>query len=99
MLVISPIYLHHGWMELQQFRYVVAVAEEASFTRAAARCFVVQSALSHQIKRLEEELGVTLFSRTSRRVELTAAGAAFVAAARVSLNFAERAGVDAAAAA
>ncbi|MFJ4029369.1 LysR family transcriptional regulator [Paenarthrobacter sp. NPDC089989] len=84
-------------MELQQFRYVVAVAEEGNFTRAAARCFVVQSALSHQIKRLEEELGVTLFNRTSRRVELTAAGSAFVAAARTALIAAERAAVDAAA--
>lgn len=86
-------------MELQQFRYAVALAEEESFTRAAARCFVVQSALSHQIKRLEDELGVSLFSRTSRRVELTAAGTAFVSAARVSLQYAERAGIDAAAAA
>lgn len=86
-------------MELQQFRYAVAVAEEGSFTRAAAKCFVVQSALSHQIKRLEEELGVVLFNRTSRRVELTSSGEAFVAAARASLVAAERAAVDAAAAA
>ncbi|WP_298044926.1 LysR family transcriptional regulator [uncultured Citricoccus sp.] len=86
-------------MELQQLRYVVAVAEEANFTRAAAKCFVVQSALSHQIKRLEEELGVALFNRTSRRVELTAAGAAFVEEARSSLEHAERAAVEAAAAA
>src|SRR5690348_4001071 len=91
--------MDHRWMELQQFRYVAAVAEEGNFTRAAARCFVVQSALSHQIKRLEEELGVTLFNRTSRRVELTAAGTAFLAAARTALNAAERAAVDAAAAA
>lgn len=79
-------------------RYVVAIAEERSFTRAAARCFVVQSSLSHQIKALERELGVTLFARTSRRVELTAAGEAFVAAARVSLDAAERAAADAASA-
>ncbi|MGM0928860.1 MAG: LysR family transcriptional regulator [Actinomycetota bacterium] len=85
-------------MELHQLRYVVAVAEEANFTRAAAKCFVVQSALSHQIKRLEEELGVALFNRTSRRVELTAAGAAFVEEARASLEHAERAAVEAAAA-
>lgn len=85
-------------MELQQMRYVIAVAEEASFTRAAARCFVVQSALSHQIKALEHELGVTLFARTSRRVELTAAGEAFLPGARASLDAAERATVDAAAA-
>lgn len=79
-------------------RYVVAVAEESSFTRAAARCFVVQSALSHQVKALERELGVALFARTSRRVELTAAGAAFLPAARASLEAAERAAADAAAA-
>lgn len=85
-------------MELQQLRYVVAVAEEANFTRAAARCFVVQSALSHQVKALEKELGVALFARTSRRVELTAAGAAFLPAARASLEAAGRAAADAAAA-
>ncbi len=79
-------------------RYVVAVAEERSFTRAAERCFVVQSALSHQIKALERELGVTLFARTNRRVEITSAGAAFLAAARASLDAAERAAADAAAA-
>lgn len=80
-------------------RYVVAVAEETSFTRAAARCFVVQSALSHQIKALEVELGLRLFARTSRRVELTAAGEAFLPAARASLEAARRAAADAAAAA
>ncbi|HMS36947.1 MAG TPA: LysR family transcriptional regulator, partial [Arachnia sp.] len=85
-------------MELQQMRYVVAVAEERSFTRAAGRCFVVQSALSHQIKALERELGVTLFARTNRRVELTAAGEAFLASARTSLDAAGRAATDAAAA-
>jgi DNA-binding transcriptional LysR family regulator len=85
-------------MELRQLRYVVAVAEEANFTRAAARCFVVQSALSHQVKALEKELGVPLFARTSRRVELTAAGEAFLPAARASLEAAERAAADAAAA-
>lgn len=79
-------------------RYVVAVAEESSFTRAAARCFVVQSALSHQVKALETELGVRLFARTSRRVELTAAGRAFLPAARAALQAAERAAADAAAA-
>lgn len=79
-------------------RYAVAVANERSFTRAAARCHVVQSALSHQIKALERELGVVLFARNSRRVEVTSAGEAFVAAARASLDAAERAVADAAAA-
>lgn len=78
-------------------RYVVAVAETANFTRAAERCHVVQSALSHQIKRLEHELGAELFARTSRRVRLTPAGEAFLPAARQSLEAAERAAAEAAA--
>lgn len=82
-------------MELQQLRYVVAVAEERSFTRAAERCFVVQSALSHQIKALERELGVALFARSSRRVELTPSGEAFLPAARASLEASERAVAEA----
>ncbi|WP_110206638.1 LysR family transcriptional regulator [Nocardioides daejeonensis] len=86
-------------MELRQLRYVLAVAETRSFTRAAERCFVVQSALSHQVQALERELGVRLFARTSRRVELTAAGAAFLPAARASVEAAARAAADAHAAA
>ncbi|EHK87635.1 LysR substrate-binding domain-containing protein [Saccharomonospora azurea] len=85
-------------MELQQLRYVLAVAETKSFTRAAERCLVVQSALSHQIARLERELGARLFDRTSRRVQLTAAGEAFLPAARQCLEAAERAVADVAAA-
>jgi DNA-binding transcriptional LysR family regulator len=85
-------------MELQQMRYVVAVAETNSFTRAAERCLVVQSALSHQIARLERELGARLFERTSRRVRLTPAGAAFLPAARQCLHAAERAAAEVAAA-
>ncbi|MER6049588.1 LysR family transcriptional regulator [Streptomyces sp. NPDC001793] len=84
-------------MDLQQMRYVVAVAETASFTRAAQRCHVVQSALSHQVARLEKELGARLFERTSRRVQLTAAGEAFLPAARQSLEAAERARAEVAA--
>ncbi len=79
-------------------RYVVAVAETNSFTRAAERCLVVQSALSHQIARLERELGARLFERTSRRVRLTPAGAAFLPAARQCLDAAERAAAEVAAA-
>ncbi|WP_342801418.1 LysR family transcriptional regulator [Nocardia sp. No.11] len=85
-------------MELQQMRYVLAVAETDSFTRAAERCLVVQSALSHQIARLERELGAKLFERTSRRVRLTQAGAAFLPAARQCLDAAERAAAEVAAA-
>ena len=82
---------YHDWMELQQLRYVVAIAEKRNFTRAAERCFVVQSALSHQIKALEKELGTALFVRSSRRVELTPAGEAFLTEARISLAAADRA--------
>ncbi|WP_345576431.1 LysR family transcriptional regulator [Streptomyces prasinosporus] len=85
-------------MDLQQMRYVVAVAETRNFTRAAERCFVVQSSLSHRIAALERELGARLFARSSRRVELTSAGTAFVAAARECLAAADRAVADAAAA-
>ncbi|MCG0285519.1 LysR family transcriptional regulator [Streptomyces sp. PSAA01] len=85
-------------MELQQMRYVVAVAETNSFTRAAERCLVVQSALSHQVARLERELGARLFERTSRRVRLTPAGEAFLPAARQCLDAAERAAAEVAAA-
>jgi DNA-binding transcriptional LysR family regulator len=86
-------------MELQQMRYVVAVAETSNFTRAAEQCLVVQSALSHQIARLERELGAKLFDRTSRRVRLTPAGEAFLPAARQALDAAERARAEVAAAA
>ncbi|MBX6169579.1 MAG: LysR family transcriptional regulator, partial [Thermobispora bispora] len=86
-------------MELQQLRYVVAVAETRNFTRAAERCRVVQSALSHQIAALERELGARLFERTSRRVRLTPAGEAFLTAARECLEAADRARAEVAAAA
>jgi DNA-binding transcriptional LysR family regulator len=61
-------------MDLRQLEYFLGVAEERNFTRAAARCHVVQSALSYQIARLEREHGVTLFHRTSRSVQLAPAG-------------------------
>ncbi|NYI69933.1 DNA-binding transcriptional LysR family regulator [Naumannella cuiyingiana] len=86
-------------MELRQLRYVLAVAETGNFTRAAERCYVVQSALSHQIAALERELGFALFARTSRRVAITPAGTAFLDGARQCLAAAERAVADAAAAA
>ncbi|GAA2811999.1 LysR family transcriptional regulator [Saccharopolyspora taberi] len=85
-------------MDLQQMRYVVAVAETRNFTRAAERCAVVQSSLSHRIAGLEREIGVKLFARSSRRVELTSAGEAFLVGARECLAAADRAVADAAAA-
>ena len=60
-------------------RYFVAVAERSSFTRAAEDLFIAQQALSQQVKRLEERLGVELLNRDSRNVRLTAAGAAYLA--------------------
>src|SRR5450830_22976 len=77
-------------MNLKQIEYALAVADEGSFTRAAERCHVVQSALSHQIARLEEYLGVSLFERSSRKVRLTAAGEAFVRSARPALEATRR---------
>ena len=76
-------------MDLRQLEYVVAVAEERSFTRAAARCHVVQSALSAQVARLERELGVTLFHRTSRSVRVAPAGELLLPHARELLRGAE----------
>ena len=72
-------------MDARQLEYFVAVAEELSFTRAAARCHVVQSALSYQIARLEREQGVTLLERTSRSVRLAPAGAVLLPRARAVL--------------
>lgn len=64
-------------MELRQFEYFVAVAGEMSFTRAAERAHVVQSALSTSIAKLERELGVSLFDRSRQQIRLTAAGERF----------------------
>ena len=69
-------------MELRQLRYVEAVARHRHFTRAAEELHVAQSALSHQIRRLEAELGTELFERTSRTVIVTEAGEAVAARAR-----------------
>lgn len=85
-------------MNLKQIEYALAVADTGSFTRAAERCHVVQSALSHQIARLEEQLGAQLFERSSRWVRLTPAGEAFVPSAHAALEAARRIGDDVAAA-
>src|ERR1700760_1124356 len=81
-------------MELRALEYFVAVAEERHFTRAAARMHVSQSGLSATIKSLEAELHASLFERTTRRVQLTEAGAPLPPEARRALA-AARAGADA----
>ncbi|HYZ29922.1 MAG TPA: LysR family transcriptional regulator, partial [Thermoleophilaceae bacterium] len=73
-------------MELRQLRYLVALADERSFTRAAARVHVAQPALSQQIRRLEDEVGLALVDRTTRRVALTEAGGALTERARRILS-------------
>src|SRR5271167_4546023 len=76
-------------MELKHLRYFVAIAEERSFTRAAERLWVAQPGLSTQIRRLEAELGIVLFERHTRGVDLTEAGAPFLERARVALAAAD----------
>ena len=69
-------------MEIRQLTHFIAVAEERSFTRAARRVHIVQSGISTSISALERELGVALFERSRRQVELTPAGRALLAEAR-----------------
>lgn len=78
-------------MELRHLRYFQAVADELSFTRAATRLRVAQSAVSAQIQDLETELGVILLERSRRRVRLTSAGQAFNEAAERILHAVEQA--------
>jgi len=73
-------------MELRQLEYFVAVAEEANFTRAAARVHVAQPGVSAQVRRLERELGKDVLDRSGRTVRLTAAGAAVLPYARAALS-------------
>lgn len=73
-------------MELHQLAYLVAVAEETSFTKAAARVHVAQPGVSAQIRRLEQELGHDLFDRSGRSVRLTQAGEAVLPLARAALS-------------
>lgn len=72
-------------MELRQLEHFIAAAEAGSFTAAARRRNIVQSGLSMSLRALEEELGAPLFVRQSRRITLTAAGAAFLPEARRAL--------------
>jgi DNA-binding transcriptional LysR family regulator len=82
-----------GRIELRQLRYFVTLAEELHFGRAAAREHIAPSALSQQVQRLERALGVLLVDRTSRHVELTAAGSRFLIEVRQILRHVDQAAV------
>lgn len=76
-------------MELRHLRYFMAIAEERSFTAAAERLWIAQPGLSTQMRRLEAELGVQLFERHSRGIELTQAGELFFERARAAVSAAD----------
>jgi len=82
-------------VNLQQLRYAVALADAQSFTKAAVNEYVVQSGLSQQLRKLEDELGVTLFERTTRKVWPTPAGEALLPLMRQVLAGIERIKFDA----
>lgn len=76
-------------MNLRDLQYIIAVAETKHFGRAAERCYVSQPTLSGQIKKLEEELGITIFERTNRSVEVTPIGESILVHARQILEQAD----------
>ena len=77
-------------MELRQLSYFIAAAQTENFSKAAAKCFVVQSTLSQQVKQLEDELEVQLFDRIGKRVTLTEAGKAFLPFAIQTVELSEQ---------
>jgi DNA-binding transcriptional LysR family regulator len=76
-------------VELRHLRYFIAIAEEGSFTGAAERLWIAQPGLSTQMRRLEAELGVQLFERHPRGIELTQAGELFLERARLAVSAAD----------
>lgn len=78
-------------MELRQLNYFIKAAECLNFTEAAHKVFISQSAISQQIKLLEQELEMSLFNRIGKRIELTEAGTLFLIHARHTLKNAENA--------
>lgn len=78
-------------MELRHLRYFITVAEELSFSKAAIKLHTAQPSLSQQIKDLEDEIGVQLFHRTKRKVELTDEGHVFLEQARLTITQADKA--------
>src|SRR5215469_1526224 len=73
-------------MEFHQLRYICAIAETGSFSRAAERCKIAQPSLSQQVLKLEEDLGARLFDRLGRSIRITEAGRAFLPYARLILE-------------
>lgn len=77
---------NNSGLSLKDLGYIVAVAEELNFHRAAERCCVTQSTLSVQLKKCEHYLGVTIFERDKHHVGVTPIGAEVVSHARLALK-------------
>src|SRR5260370_31911071 len=87
----SAVSFMYPGIELRTMRYIVAVGNELHFSRAAEHVHVAQPSLSKQIRHVEEELGVELFKRTRKQVEVTEPGQAFIENAQQALLYADRA--------